>query len=201
MQFAALLALSATVSAAPSLWGLTSYAKAVDDSLPSCSSSTTCIPYTTALEIQQQFISTLTAYNSAVASNLLSPNLVDYSASINFLAKGGANANLSAPTFPNAQAYMAGQGSQPAINMTILSTDAITCDGTIVFRWVAGVGTGRLPAHGMTILKAVQSGQLVMVGPQGWQLGSIFTEFNSAAWIMDIGGNVTMPARNASGGS
>ena len=148
-----------------------------------------CIPYDVAIAIETEWISTLTNYDEAVTENLLAPELVDYSASINYLI----GAPLDGPTFASAQAYEQGQGAQPAIGLTILGTDAITCDGVIVLRWVANVGSGAIASHGITILNAVKKGDQVNVGPNGWQLAQIHTEFNSAAWITDLGGSCPPP--------
>jgi len=152
-----------------------------------------CIPYDIAIAIETQWISTLTAFNTAVAENLLAPQLVDQSDSINYIA----GIPLGATTFAGPQAYIAGQGAEPPIGFTVLSTDAITCDGTIALRWVAQVGENIYPVQGITILKAVQVGTEEVVGPTGWQLAEIHTEFNSAAWIVDIGGTCPPPSGTA----
>jgi len=148
-----------------------------------------CIPYDVAIGIETAWISTLTNFNLATAQNLLYPDLVDYSASIQLLVGG----DLNAPIFTSAQAYEGGQGAQPPIGFTVLDLASITCDGVIALRWVAAVGTQALPAHGITILKAIKVGSDAVVGPTGWQLQEIETEFNSAAWLADIGGSYTLP--------
>jgi len=148
-----------------------------------------CMPTAVGIGIETSWISTLTNYDQAVAENLLYPSLIDQSDSINYMI----GAPLGSSTFPSAQAYEAGQGSQPSIGMTILSTDAVTCDGVIALRWVAQVGSNAVPAQGITILKAIQVGNDAVVGPTGWQLAEIHTEFNSAAWITDLGGSCPPP--------
>jgi len=148
-----------------------------------------CILYNTAVQIETDWISTLTAYNAATAQNLLYPNLVDNSGSIQLLTGGDVNN----PIFTSAAAYEAGQGSLPPIGFTVLDTASITCDGTIALRWVAAVGSLTLPVHGITILKSIQVGTESGVGPNGWQLKEINTEFSSAAWLADIGGSYTLP--------
>ncbi|KIW70401.1 hypothetical protein PV04_02675 [Phialophora macrospora] len=153
----------------------------------------TCIPYDVAIAIETTWISTLTNYDEATAENLLYPQLVDTSDSINYIA----GIPLGGPTFPSAQAYEQGQGSQPAIGVTVLGTDAITCDGVIALRWVGQVGLNTYPAQGITILKAIKVGDDAVVGPTGWQLAEIHTEFNSAAWIVDIGGSCPPPSGTA----
>jgi len=157
------------------------------------SGSDSCIPYNVAIAIETTWISTLTNYDQATTVNLLAPELVDTSDSINYIA----GIPLGGPTFPSAQAYEQGQGSQAPIGVTVLGTDAITCDGVIALRWVGQVGANTYPAQGITILKAVKKGNDATVGPTGWQLAEIHTEFNSAAWIVDIGGTCPPPSGTA----
>jgi len=148
-----------------------------------------CIPYDVAVGIETAWISTLTNFDEATAENLLYPGLQDISDSINLLA----GVPLGSVTFPSAQAYEQGQGSLPPIGFTVLDTAAITCDGVIALQWVAAVGTQELPAQGISILKAIKVGDQAVVGPNGWQLKEILTEFNSAAWLKDVGGSYTLP--------
>jgi len=169
------VALAAVASAAPTL-----SARDYDDQ---------CISKATAIAIETAWISTLTNFNTAVAQNLLYPGLQDFSDSINYIV----GIPLGSVTFGSAQAYIAGQGAQPPIGFTLLGTDAITCDGVIALRWVAAVGLQKFPAQGITILKAIKVGNDDVVGPTGWQLKEIHTEFNSAAWIVDVGGTCPPP--------
>merc|ERR1712072_601467 len=120
-----------------------------------------CIPYSTAQELVNDWVATLTTpTDTANMQNLLAPSFTDYSDSINFIA--------------------------------------VTCDGVIAVRWVATVGAQIDEAKGISILHAVQSGSdCNAVGPSGWQLGQLFTEFNSAAWVIDIGGTCVSPAAQA----
>jgi len=171
---AAPVTLAAVASAAPAL-----FARDYDS----------CISNEVAIGIQTGWISTLTNFDLATAQNLLYPGLVDFSDSINYIA----GIPLGSVTFPSAQAYEAGQGAQPPIGFTVLGTDAITCDGVIALRWTGAVGSQQLPANGITILKAIKVGNDDVVGPTGWQLAEIHTEFNSAAWIVDLGGSCPPP--------
>ncbi|EHY56883.1 hypothetical protein HRR83_002037 [Exophiala dermatitidis] len=150
-----------------------------------------CIPYDTAVQVVNAFVSTLTAFNADVATNLLAPDFTDTSDSINFLA----GIPLGSVTFPSPAAYIAGQGAQPPIGIDILNIDAVTCQGVIVFRWVATVGLNVDPVKGISVLYTVKSGSNAnTVGPNGYQLETLYSEFNSAAWVLDIGGTCAPPA-------
>lgn len=153
-----------------------------------------CLPYETAVELVNGFVSTLTSFDAGVAENLLAPAFTDTSDSINFLA----GIPLGSVTFPSPQAFIAGQGAQPPINLQVLKIDAVTCDGVIVFRWIAEVGAQIDTVKGINVLYAVKSGpDCSAVGPGGYQLEAVYSEFNSAAWVVDIGGTCTVPAAPA----
>jgi hypothetical protein len=153
-----------------------------------------CIPYDTAVAIVNDFVSTLTDFQTSVAENLLAPNFTDTSDSIDFLA----GIPLGSVTFPSPAAFIAGQGAEPAIGLEIINIDAVTCDGVIVFRWVAQVGEQIDEVKGITVLNTVASGSdCTVVGPSGYQLSAVFSEFNSAAWVLDIGGTCSGPSAKA----
>lgn len=167
--------------------GLLSLASA--STIPSFSKRDKGIPHDIATTIVNDFVSLLTAFNVDVAKNLLAPTFTDTSDSINFLA----GLPLGSVTFPSPAAFIAGQGAQPPISLQVLNIDAITHEGHIVFRWVANVG-GSLEVKGINVLYAIQSGKDDTVGPSGWQLNTVFSEFNSAAWFIDIGGSLVPPS-------
>lgn len=124
----------------------------------------------------------LSNYTTANAEKLLSDDFTDFSDSINSLI----GAPLGNATFPNKAAFEAGQGAQPAVPFQVLAIDAVTCD-TIALRWLIPLPPN--PIKGITILKAENS----QGDADSWQIKTIFTEFNSIAWLTDIGGNVTLP--------
>ncbi|EXJ88960.1 hypothetical protein A1O3_02024 [Capronia epimyces CBS 606.96] len=125
----------------------------------------------------------LSNYTTANAEKYLADDLTDWSDSINFLA----GQPLGNATFPSKQAFEAGQGAQPAIPFELLAIEAVTCD-TIALRWKTGLQPE--PVKGITILKAENTKN----NNDTWQIKTIYTEFNSASWVRDIGGNVTLPS-------
>ena len=144
-----------------------------------------------ATTIVNSFASLLTSFDATVADNLLSSSFTDTSDSINWL--GGYP--LGGVTFPSKQAFIAGQGSQPPIGLTILAIDSFTPGGVITFRWVANVGSQQYAVKGINVLYASLKGKNCdKVGPDGWQLDTVYSEFNSAAWVVDIGGSCPSPA-------
>jgi hypothetical protein len=104
---------------------------------------------------------------------------------------------LGSVTFPSQGAFIGGQGTQPAIGFTLLAVDSVSCEGVITFRWSANVG-GPLPVKGINVLytELVAGGDINAVGAGGWQITRVFSEFNSAAWVIDIGGTCAVPSRS-----
>jgi len=161
---------------------------------PVASRNSACLDESVAAEIVSQFGSLLSNYSNSTANNLLASDFVDTSDSINYLA----GIPLGGATFPSKQAFELGQGSQPPVGFQVLSIDAVTCNGVIAFRWVAQVGQQTYPAQGIDILYASLKGyNHEKVGPHGWQLDKVYSEFNSAAWVVDIGGTCPPPSGQA----
>lgn len=145
-----------------------------------------CLTQESAQYLVDGFEGLISAYTDANADKLLSEDFSDFSDSINSLA----GYPVGGPTFPNKAAFKAGQGAQPAVPISTLAIDAVTCD-TIALRWLVGLQPE--PVKGITILKASNAqGQ-----KDTWQIKTIFTEFNSISWLKDIGGTVTLPGRPA----
>ena len=142
-----------------------------------------CLCLEVATEIVNDFLSLISAYNNDTANALLADSFVDTSDSINYLA----GIPLGGPTFPSKAIFELGQGSQPPVPISLLNIDAVTCDGVIAFRWVGYPATAQLEVKGINILYTVNGGDKNSVGPGGWQISQVFSEFNSAAWITDLG--------------
>jgi len=142
-----------------------------------------CLTTDTAALLVNGFGSLLSNYSTSVAESILADNFTDTSDSINSLA----GYPLGGATFPSKQAFEAGQGSQQAIGFELLAIDAVGCD-SFAFRWIAHVG-GSLAVKGINVGYAIYTG----MGANGWQIESMYSEFNSIAWVTDIGGTVTLP--------
>ncbi|OAP61881.1 hypothetical protein AYL99_04084 [Fonsecaea erecta] len=145
----------------------------------------TCLSSAAATSVVNGFASLLTAYTNATAEALLADDFTDTSDSINFLAGNP----LGSVTFPSKLAFELGQGTQPAIGFELLNIDAITCT-VIAFRWEAILGTAS-PVKGINILYTENPTQT----ENGWQIQSVFSEFNSGLWTTEIGGTCVPPSQ------
>jgi len=138
-----------------------------------------CLNATSAQRLVSGYSGLLTNFTKLNANKFLATNFTDTSDSINFLA----GIPLGNVTFPSKAAFIAGQGSEPAIGFKVINIDAVTCD-TIAFRWEAILGT-KAPVKGINIMVGTHS------PANGWQIKTNYAEFNSAVWAKEIGGNCT----------
>lgn len=148
-------------------------------SLTSCSRALESSPKTVDLLIED-YAQLIGNYSDALAKAFLADNFTDTSASINYLAGN----DLDAVTFPSKAAFMASQETQPQIPLVVTTINAVTHD-TIVLRWTQAFGEAALPVAGISILKFVCQGHQ-------WKLTQVYTEFNSAVYVEDIGGSCSL---------
>jgi len=127
-------------------------------------------------------------YSYTRAADILAINFIDYSDSVNFLA----GVPLSTAIFTSLAQFDASQSQQEPIPLQVLSIDAVSCTN-IAWRWLAYPGTGLYEVKGINIIYAVQGTGKA----NGWQVGTNFAEFNSAAWDLDIGGTCVPPTAPA----
>ncbi|KPI37612.1 uncharacterized protein AB675_3897, partial [Cyphellophora attinorum] len=161
------------------------------------------LTYDIASSIIAGFGSLLTSFSNDTANDLLSATtFTDISSSINFMS----NQPLNGVTFPNRQAFIAGQGPQPAIGFEVLGIDAITCNyadpsqGVVAFRWLATVGANKTGgAKGINILyvRDTQNVQQGVEGAVGWVIETVYSEFNSGVWVEEFGGSCAVPSKSA----
>ena len=86
-------------------------------------------------------------------------------------------------TFNSRAAFEAGQGSQPPIPFELLNF-WYNCD-TVFIRWRSIIAAGAPEfVTGIIVAEAVQA-------PAGnkypWLINTVYSEFNSGAWLVDIG--------------
>ncbi|KAJ9661045.1 hypothetical protein H2198_002204 [Neophaeococcomyces mojaviensis] len=195
MKFSAIAVFSAItgmVAATPQYRPTTTYPTVSNPWAPGYSSpvqptgpKVTCLTTDTANTLIKGFASLLTNYNNATAGALLASDFTDTSDSINQLA----GYPIGSTTFPSKQAFQLGQGSQPKIDFTVLSVDEVTCTN-VAFRWSAGVGKKLFPIKGINSFVASNLNGT----DQGWQLKTMYSEFNSLGWFLNVGGQIIPPS-------
>ncbi|KAF2725525.1 hypothetical protein K431DRAFT_215363 [Polychaeton citri CBS 116435] len=148
-----------------------------------------CMRDSDAQQVATNFGNLIAAYTDALADAALSPNIKDYSESVNSLINtcpepGAATVSLLAPTFDGLDAFKAGQGSQPAINFQQLNMWH-SCD-TVTLRWEttnAANITNPKPVVGIVALETCPA-------PAGseypYLIDTIYSEFDAAAWVQDL---------------
>jgi len=142
-----------------------------------------CLCDSDAEVIGNDFAQLISNYSAAFATEVLSDTYTDYSDSVISLIDSGGIAPipLGSAVFASKAAFLAGQSSQPDVPFTILNTWH-TCD-TVIIRWVAHPGTQ--PVQGFDALVVVPSNS--SESPQPYQITTTYGEFNSGAWLADLG--------------
>lgn len=156
----------------------------------STTTTTTTTSCTKALESNPQTVTALVNdyaqlignYSDALATIYLADGFTDTSGSINSLAGNSPGA----VTFPSKAAFMGYQETAAKIPLVVTATSAVTCD-TIVIRWTQTFGAAAVPASGISILEFVCEDAV-------WKLNTLYTEFNSLAYLQDIGGSYSFPS-------
>lgn len=147
--------------------------------LASCSHALESSPKTVSLLVDA-YAQLIGNYSDALGDAFLADSFSDTSASINYLA----GLPLTAVTFPSKAAFEASQATQAKIPLVVSTINAVTKD-TVVLRWTQTFGVADEPVAGISILTFVcQGGQ--------WKLTKLYTEFNSAVYVEDIGGSCTL---------
>nr|OQO18866.1 hypothetical protein B0A51_14532 [Rachicladosporium sp. CCFEE 5018] len=140
-----------------------------------------CLTSSKANEIAQTFGGIIQTYNNDVANALFAEDFTDYSGSIQSLKNGGCLApfNLTATAFATKQQFQTESAGQPSVPFKIEDV-WFTCD-VITVRW--SVGLKPQVVGGVSILETRKCKDT----KYGWLIKKIYAEFNSAAWLADIG--------------
>ncbi|GJC96328.1 hypothetical protein ColKHC_05154 [Colletotrichum higginsianum] len=147
------------------------------------------VPHCLSLEdgwrLAAEFQALIRNYSAAAADELVAPDVVAHCDGMNALA----GKPLGAPTYRNRdelKAALERQSGRPT-PVSLRTVDVVTCD-TVVLKWTAAFGEARLPVRGIQILTVERGGP---VG--GWAIKTIDTEFNSLAYLVNLGGTYNMP--------
>jgi len=138
-------------------------------------------------------------FNTSLAKTAMTKDFTDYSDSVSELINSGCAGPqpLTTPTFTGRKAFINGQSSQPPIDFEILQLWN-TCT-SVHMRWrTAAPGTieNQLPVTGIIAIETKAN----MHKPQPiepWLIKTVYSEFNSGAWLVDLG--VFVPTCDADG--
>lgn len=130
-------------------------------------------------------------YSDRLARESLTKDFVDYSSAVNIIINlvGEGDLRLPGPTFVGRRAFIEAQGSQPEIPFKQLNLFH-GCD-SVSLRWLttrsaAGQPTeaDNLPVVGNVIMETVPSepGDV-----HNFRIKTIYSEFNTAAWLINLG--------------
>ncbi|CAD0014776.1 unnamed protein product [Aureobasidium pullulans] len=161
-------------------------------------SNATCISASDASLIATSFGLTISNYTEALAVQLFTSNFTDQSDSVNTLIHepGLQASDLGSLTFSSKAEFLAGQGAQPPVPFVILNLWN-TCN-TVIIRWLSDQSP--LPVQGISIatVEPAQAGEGggFGTGAQKWQISAIVAEFNSGAWLGNLGYPECKPAAN-----
>ncbi|WPH00722.1 Hypothetical protein R9X50_00355200 [Acrodontium crateriforme] len=150
----------------------------------------TCLDYDHAQHVANNFKGTIDAYTTTLANKIFTSDFHDYSDSVIELINGGCPSGpktLGQPTFSSLADFEAGQGSQPNITFNILNL-WYNCD-TVFMRWEGPQPNpystaAQEPVRGIIVLETVTSKKLKS---EPYLIKTVYSEFNSGAWLYDLG--------------
>ncbi|KAG9637476.1 hypothetical protein KCU95_g17085, partial [Aureobasidium melanogenum] len=149
----------------------------------------TCISAPDASLIATNFGMTISNYTEPLAVQLFTNNFTDQSDSVlTLMHEPGLQAqDLGKLTFSSKANFLAAQGAQPNVPFEILNLWN-TCN-TVIIRWLSAQTP--LPVQGIsvaTVQPAIRGqGGGFGTGAQKWQINNIVAEFNSGAWLGNLG--------------
>lgn len=156
---------------------------------PGSPSGPLCLTNATASYLTNGYGQLLSAYTNDTANSLLAADFTDTSDSINWLA----GIPLGGATFGSKAAFIAGQGTQPAIGFSVQSI-MFSCT-QVAFRWTATLGMKKFPAKGINMFTASN----LNGSEAGWQIQTMYSEFDVGAWEVNIGRTCTPQGANIAG--
>ncbi|KAF1964771.1 hypothetical protein BU23DRAFT_547058 [Bimuria novae-zelandiae CBS 107.79] len=158
-----------------------------------------CLTNKAAMRVALNFRSTITDYTNATADRVFSPNFVDYSDGVNELMNGGCPNGpkpLGSPTFSSLEEFKAAQGTQPTIPFEILKVWH-NCEA-VTLRWRSSQPGFVEPAQQVTGIIVLETEYVGKRGEEPFLIDTVYSEFNSGAWLYDLG--IFVPQCNRSAG-
>ncbi|KAH0439169.1 hypothetical protein CcaCcLH18_02964 [Colletotrichum camelliae] len=149
------------------------------------SSKPACLSPEDGWQLATDFQALIRNYSAAAADRLVAPEVVARCDGMNLLA-GKPLGALTYRDRDELKAALERQSRRPT-PVTLQTVDVVTCD-TIVLKWTAAFGEAKLPVRGIQILTVDKGGPM-----RNWSIKTIDTEFNSLAYLANLGGTYTMP--------
>ncbi|KAK5132198.1 hypothetical protein LTR08_009322 [Meristemomyces frigidus] len=159
--------------------------------LASLATANPCLTYNDANTLATNFGKLISAYSNKLANQTLTPGFVDYSESVNSLIDNGGTGPtpLLGATFTSRAKFEAGSAPQPAVPFTVKNL-WYNCN-TITIRWESDQKPQ--PVVGISVAQTVYAP--VTGNPSKFMIQSIWAEFDSAAWAVNLGVLVPAPKK------
>ncbi|KAI6827998.1 hypothetical protein KC367_g8070 [Hortaea werneckii] len=122
-------------------------------------------------------------YSNELADKTIYPDFVDYSESVNTLINSGGNAPMPLlnPTFSSREEFKVASAMQPPVPFEVQNI-WYNCD-TVTVRWLSAQTP--LPVVGISVLHTTCSEN--PDSPVPYQIDQIWAEFDSGAWLVNLG--------------
>lgn len=164
-------------------------ATAVPSLYPRSNSSSTCLTTADANKVANNFRDLIALpFSTSLATEALCADFQDYSDSVNELINAGCRGpnTLGDATFGSRTAFIDGQKHQPPIPFQILNIWN-TCT-EVIMRWRSSSPGSVNPEQivtGIVVIETVPNSD--SSSSQPWLMETVYSEFNSGAWLYDIG--------------
>jgi len=152
--------------------------------------ATACMTGAQAAKVAQNFRALIhETFNETLAKTAMTKDFTDYSDSVITLIDSGCSGPvaLTTATFTSRAAFIQGQSGQPPIPFKILNLWH-TCS-TVIIRWRASapgtISTTQEPVTGIIVLETQPNRN--KASDQPFLIQTVFSEFNSGAWLYDLG--------------
>lgn len=150
--------------------------------------ATNCLTDASALRVANNFRESIANYSEALALRIFTEDFLDYSDGVNELMNGGCPngpKTLGSPTFSSLAEFIAAQGTQPPIPFEILNVWH-NCE-TVTMRWRSSQPGFVEPAQLVTGIIVLETRYAGKKKEEPFLIKTVYSEFNSGAWLYDLG--------------